>query len=93
MKTEDDRLEAFMGKCQLEKWWQECVTLAKEKVDRSVHAKTVEGAEMKLAQGEVEALEGNYVKAKRMKALKRERKLAELHFSRSESRALARISA
>lgn len=85
MKLEDEKLETLMRTCQLEKWWQECVTLAKEDVDKLVHRKTIEGAEMKLAKEEVEALEGNYVKEKRAKAMRNARLLAPLHLVKPSS--------
>jgi len=85
MKVEDDRLTTFMETCQLEKWWQECVTLAKDAVDKDVHQKTIEGAEMKKAAGEVARLEEEHFRAAKKKALKNARLLAPLHGLRSGS--------
>lgn len=80
MSTEDDRLEHFMQRCQLEKWWQECVMLAKEAVDAEVHQKTVAGAEMKAAAEELRSVEEQHFRSLKNRAFRSARALlAPLH--------------
>jgi len=79
MKIEDKRLEVFIKTCQLETWWQECLTLAQESVDEVVHQKTIEGAEMKKAAEEIALMEKDHIEKQRNKAIKSATVLAPLH--------------